>query len=182
MSEVQGYDDMGNIKSLNRDSRATAYGYLNSGRSNRLDKLTGGFVGSTPKSYSYDPNGNATLDRTGTAFAYNHLNLPKTASRAGVSVSHRYDALGIKLQKYSKVGDIETTRDYVGGIEYKKEGTGPLAIDCNSPYDYNTNNGGGSNMLLIVNTKGIDVKVKKVLIIYLTVRMWFGGIRILPLK
>lgn len=69
------------------------------------------------------------MDRTGTAFAYNHLNLPKTASRAGVSVSYRYDALGTKLQKYSKVGDIETTRDYVGGIEYKKEGTGPRAID-----------------------------------------------------
>ncbi|WP_156309506.1 DUF6443 domain-containing protein, partial [Sphingobacterium endophyticum] len=124
MSEVLGYDDMGNILSLNRDGQTTAYGYLNSGRSNRLDRLTGGFIGSTPKAYSYDVNGNATVDRMGTSFTYNHLNLPKTASRAGVSVSYQYDALGTKLQKYSNVGGIQTTRDYVGGIEYKKEGTG----------------------------------------------------------
>ncbi|WP_156309487.1 RHS repeat domain-containing protein [Sphingobacterium endophyticum] len=129
MSEVLVYDDMGNILSLNRDGQTTAYGYLNSGRSNRLDRLTGGFIGSTPKVYSYDVNGNATVDRMGTAFTYNHLNLPKTASRTGVSVSYQYDALGTKLQKYSNVGGIQTTRDYVRGIEYKKEGAGSRAID-----------------------------------------------------
>ncbi|SDL91895.1 RHS repeat-associated core domain-containing protein, partial [Sphingobacterium mizutaii] len=50
-------------------------------------------------------------------------------SRTGVSVSYGYDALGTKLQKYSDVGGIRTTRDYVRGIEYKKEGTGSQAID-----------------------------------------------------
>ncbi|SDL79148.1 RHS repeat-associated core domain-containing protein, partial [Sphingobacterium mizutaii] len=91
--------------------------------------LTGGFIGSTPKVYSYDLNGNATVDRLGTAFSYNHLNLPKTASRTGVSVSYGYDALGTKLQKYSDVGGIRTTRDYIRGIEYKKEETGFQVID-----------------------------------------------------
>lgn len=129
MSEVLEYDDMGNIKSLNRDGQETTYGYLNSGRSNRLDRLTGGFVGSTPKVYSYDLNGNATVDRMGTAFTYNHLNLPKSASRTGVYVSYVYDALGTKLQKYSDVGGIRTTRDYIRGIEYKKEETGFQVID-----------------------------------------------------
>jgi len=129
MSEVLGYDDMGNIKSLNRDGSTTTYSYLNSGRSNRLDKLTGGFIGSTPVSYTYDVNGNATKDRTGTDFTYNHLNLPKTATRSGVSVSYQYDALGTKLQKYSNVGGIQTTRDYVKGIEYKKENGDPQKLD-----------------------------------------------------
>src|SRR5690606_26049391 len=74
-------------------------------------------------------NGNATKDRQETIFTYNHLNLPKTAARAGVSVSYQYDALGTKLQKYSNVGGIKTTRDYVRGIEYKKEGDDPGKID-----------------------------------------------------
>lgn len=65
----------------------------------------------------------------GTAFTYNHLNLPKSASRTGAYVSYMYDALGTKLQKYSDVGGIRTTRDYVMGIKYKKEGTGSLVID-----------------------------------------------------
>lgn len=44
-------------------------------------------------------NGNATKGRTGMTFAYNQLNLPKTATKTGVSVNYLYDGTGNRLQK-----------------------------------------------------------------------------------
>jgi len=127
MSEALSYDDMGNIKTLKRDNGTEiVYDYLvNNVASNRLQKLTGGLTGT----YSYDANGNALTDRTGMAFTYNHLNLPKTATKTGTSVTYLYDAAGSKLRKTAVVGSTTTIRDYVGGIEYSKVGTGAQAIE-----------------------------------------------------
>ena len=75
-------------------------------------------------------NGNVTKDRTGMTFAYNHLNLPQPVTKNGTAVRYDYDALGIRFRKYSKIGTVETERDYIGGIEYKKVGTGAKAIEC----------------------------------------------------
>src|SRR5690606_2155099 len=92
---------------------------------NRLMSLSGALTGT----YTYDANGNATKDRTGMTFSYNHLNLPKTATKSGTSVTYLYDALGTKLRKTATVGSTTTQRDYVGGIEYSKVGTGASSIE-----------------------------------------------------
>jgi len=68
--------------------------------------------------YVYEANGNATIDgRTEVALAYNHLNLPITASRSGLSMAYTYDATGKKLRKLS-MGSSTVTTDYVDGIQY----------------------------------------------------------------
>ncbi|MDR2274883.1 MAG: RHS repeat-associated core domain-containing protein [Sphingobacterium sp.] len=126
LKEVLTYDDMGNIRTLTRDNGAVvAYSYNNTNKSNRLAGLSGGISGS----FAYDLNGNATKDRTGMSFSYNHLDLPKTAEKAGTSVSNLYDAMGNKLRKMSTVGSVSTERNYVDGIEYSMNGTGLGSIE-----------------------------------------------------
>ncbi|WP_437918745.1 DUF6443 domain-containing protein [Sphingobacterium sp. LRF_L2] len=130
MIEALTYDDMGNIKTLARNTgnttttTSTTYTYNNSGKSNRLASLSG-----NTNTYTYDANGNAMKDRLATTFTYNHLNLPKTANRTGTSVAYLYDARGAKLRKTATVGTTVTQRDYIGGIEYSKTGTGSSTID-----------------------------------------------------
>ncbi|TKC04134.1 RHS repeat-associated core domain-containing protein, partial [Pedobacter polaris] len=111
MSEVLGYDVMGNITSLSRDgSTAGSYGYVG----NRLTSISGGPLATG--SYAYDANGNATTDgRTGITLGYNFLDLPATATKSGLSLAYTYDATGQKLRK---VSNITGTTDYVGGIQY----------------------------------------------------------------
>src|SRR5690606_41294059 len=60
---------------------ATGIEYTYTG--NRLTSLGGALTGS----YTYDLNGDATKDRTGMNFAYNHLNLPRTVSKAAAGTS-----------------------------------------------------------------------------------------------
>jgi len=113
MSEVITYDElgMGNIKTLKRDALAvTTYTY----NGNKLTGLTGGLTGA----YTYDGNGNATKDRTGMTISYNYLNLPQSANKTGTSVIYLYDASGNKLQKKTTVGTVNSSRDYIDGIEY----------------------------------------------------------------
>ncbi|WP_437922388.1 RHS repeat-associated core domain-containing protein [Sphingobacterium sp. LRF_L2] len=130
MIEALTYDDMGNIRTLARNTgnttttTSTTYTYNNSGKSNRLASLSG-----NTNTYTYDVNGNATKDRLATTFTYNYLNLPKTASKTGTSVAYLYDATGTKLRKTATVGTTVTQRDYIGGIEYSKTGTGSSTID-----------------------------------------------------
>ena|GEM_PF-1792339 len=119
MREELSYDDMGNIVNLKRDNHTTGTSYTYTG--NRLKSLTGEI--NTTQDYTYDGNGNATRDRTGMNFSYNHLNLPDSAWNGTVNVGYLYDALGTKLRKYSSQGG---NRDYVGGIEYN--GTGSIDI------------------------------------------------------
>ncbi|UIR55478.1 DUF6443 domain-containing protein [Sphingobacterium sp. SRCM116780] len=126
MSEALTYDDMGNIKTLTRDGGTTiTYAYNNTNKSNRLATLTGGLTGT----FTYDLNGNATKDRTGMAFTYNQLNLPKTAAITGRTVAYLYDATGAKLKKTATVAAVTTEQDYVDGIEYSKLGAAASVIE-----------------------------------------------------
>lgn len=115
MREELDYDDMGNINWLKRDGVITNFSYENSGKSNRLLSLTGQIKGN----YTYDLNGNATKDRTGMTFTYNHLNLPQAVAGNGTTLSYMYDAGGVKLRKTSSTLGI---RDYVGSVEYGANG------------------------------------------------------------
>lgn len=136
MSEVLTYDDMGNIFTLQRDGgTTTSYAYTG----NHLTALSGGLSGS----YTYNANGNATQDRTGMTFTYNHLSLPKTATKAGVNVDYLYDAIGSKLRKIATTGSTTTQRDYIGGIEYSKVGSATSEIEMILTEEgYLENNGG----------------------------------------
>ncbi|UIR57796.1 DUF6443 domain-containing protein [Sphingobacterium sp. SRCM116780] len=131
MSEALTYDDMGNIRTLTRNidntttTSTTTYTYNNANKSNRLLSLTGGLTGT----FTYDGNGNATKDRTGMAFIYNQLNLPKSATITGRTVTYLYDAEGNKLKKTAVVGAVTTEQDYVNGIEYSKLGAATSTID-----------------------------------------------------
>ncbi len=149
MYERMEYDERGNIKKLVRngnslsDTTATNYAYENNNLSNRLTSIT---KGSVTSNYTYDVNGNATKDRTGMSFTYNHLNLPKTANKTGTSVSYLYDAMGSKLRKTAVEGSNTTVRDYVGGIEYAggniemiHTGEGYLQRNSNNTYTYHYN-------------------------------------------
>lgn len=141
MSEVLTYDDMGNIKTLKRDNgTVTTYNYtVNSVASNRLQSLTGGMTGT----YTYDANGNATKDRTGMTFRYNHLNLPDSVWNGTVKIGYLYDANGAKLRKYK---NNAVDRDYVGGFEYAAgniemihTGEGYIQRGSNNLYTYHYN-------------------------------------------
>ncbi|WP_437922105.1 DUF6443 domain-containing protein [Sphingobacterium sp. LRF_L2] len=138
MREVMQYDDRGNITGLTRDGSAFAYTYMEGNRSNRLLSVTGGV-----NSYTYDANGNATLDRKGMNIRYNQLNLPDSVWHGTVRVGYLYDATGVKLRKYSNQGG---NRDYVGGIEYAGSnielihtGEGVAYRNSNGTYTYRYN-------------------------------------------
>ncbi|GEM_PF-491255 len=109
MSEVLSYDEMGNIKTLNRDNTdANVYSYIGS-IGNQLQSV----ANVTSTNYVYDANGNATTDgKNGKIISYNYLNLPQTVSGG---LTYTYDATGVKLRKNNN-GQI---RDYVKGIEYQ---------------------------------------------------------------
>jgi hypothetical protein len=74
--------------------------------------------------YAYDNSGNLTTDQHKKAtFAYNHLNLPRTATFTTTSpnpkIEWTYDAAGMKLTKQLFSGATVTgTKYYVNGIEY----------------------------------------------------------------
>jgi len=116
MSEVLEYDLMGNITSLDRDNAGPkAYSY----DGNRLQSVDGLW-----KTYLYDANGNAVRDgRNGVELSYNHLNLPRSATKeaagrdAPLDLAYTYDAMGTKLRKVATQVSTTTT-DYVGGIQY----------------------------------------------------------------
>ncbi len=92
VGEAVTYDLMGNIKTLSRDG-GNANLYVYSG--NRLS-----YVEYLTLGYYYDDNGNATTDgRTGVTTAYNFLNLPVSATKAGLSLAYTYTAEGVKLRR-----------------------------------------------------------------------------------
>ena len=107
MSEVISYDEMGNIKTLNRDNTGANPYHYSGNRLGSVDNVTG--------AYGYDVNGNANIDgRNGMTLTYNYLNLPITANKAGASLAYTYSAAGEKLTKNYN-GNL---KQYVGGIEY----------------------------------------------------------------
>ncbi|RZK48010.1 MAG: RHS repeat-associated core domain-containing protein [Pedobacter sp.] len=78
-------------------------------------------VSSLTASYAYDANGNATTDgRSGMSHTYNYLNQPITATKTGISMAYRYDAMGNKLRRTvtTTSPSATTTTDYISGIQY----------------------------------------------------------------
>ena len=141
MSEALTYDVMGNIKSLNRDGAGgKTYNYDFGNRLKNVSSLT-------LRDYEYDANGNAVKDGlTKIDFTYNYLNLPSTAKSAtgtAVNLAYTYDAAGNKLARNSG----GTVRNYIGGIEYKPDGTTidiihteeGIARNSNGSYSYEYN-------------------------------------------
>jgi RHS repeat-associated protein len=121
LDEAVTYDVVGNIQSLTRggsSSAALAYTYENGGQSNRLATVKNG--SSDYRSYTYDPNGNATSDgaiTNGKDITYNMLNLPQTVTNhatGAVVATYTYDAKGDKQRNTGSDG----TWDYIDGIVY----------------------------------------------------------------
>ncbi|MBS1506688.1 MAG: hypothetical protein JSS79_08585, partial [Bacteroidetes bacterium] len=132
------YDLNGNIKALARTDASGAsmdaltYDYTSNG--NQLRSVTdagdinsGFFDGNiTGDDYSYDANGNMTVDKNKniTAIAYNHLNLPnKVTKGTGESIVYTYDAGGRKLTQkvYSVYNVLTKTTDYLGEYIYQND-------------------------------------------------------------
>ncbi len=126
------YDVMGNITALNRYRSGTlidqlSYNYINTGgyNTNQLQTITdlsgnnaGIKASTTGLAYSYDSNGNVTVDpsrNTGTvSIGYNMLNLPQTITGAK-TITYTYDAAGDKLRR---VSPATGNTDYIIGIQY----------------------------------------------------------------
>lgn len=129
------YDKNGNISNLTRkgaiNDTSTSFGnmdvlsyaYINGG--NRLQRVndtgsgTYGFVNGAglTSEYTYDGNGNMKTDSNKgvTGIDYNHLNLPKSVTLGGGTISYIYDATGVKQRKLAGT----TTTDYAGNYMYK---------------------------------------------------------------
>ncbi|WP_346068065.1 DUF6443 domain-containing protein [Sphingobacterium siyangense] len=127
MSENIGYDIMGNIVRLARDTDpAMKYSYLG----NRLTEIKRESDNVSLGTFTYNENGSATKDRLGMTVRYNHLNLPDSVYNATTKVGYLYDATGKKLRKYSTVGSSYSERDYIKGLEYLKiNSSGTKGID-----------------------------------------------------
>jgi RHS repeat-associated protein len=110
------YDLNGNIKRLIRTnssgSNSADYTYSYS-YGNRLTNINSG------TSYTYDPNGNTTLDGLrGVAITYNILNLPYTISKASDKIIYIYSAAGEKLAKKLANNQYQY---YAGSMVYKND-------------------------------------------------------------
>ncbi|MBT1699239.1 hypothetical protein KK083_20245 [Fulvivirgaceae bacterium PWU4] len=130
------YDHNGNIKGLNRTTTEGApmdrLTYAYSGNqllkvSDASDKTKGFVDGPSPDNdYTYDANGNMTLDRNKdiTAITYNHLNLPdKVTKSTGDYVKYTYDATGRKLSQgvYNASNVLKKKSDYAGEFFYEND-------------------------------------------------------------
>lgn len=143
------YDLNGNIQALQRygeggvqiDNLAYDYG-AGTLRSNKLlsvtdnttnpdDKRKGFFDGaaSTTPDYTYDRNGNMTLDNNkgfSSDVVYNFLNLPEEVSRGGavgqeLKVTNLYDASGKLHARVSRYNQLWKSTEYVGGWVYEND-------------------------------------------------------------
>ena len=142
------YDANGNILSMNQKGfKINGSGlidqltYTYQANSNKLSKVNDAVNDPTSKlgdfhytgtkqatDYSYDGNGNLTLDnnKTISAITYNYLNLPNqvTVSAKG-SITYTYDAGGNKLLKTTvdntTTPSKTTTTLYLGGIIYQND-------------------------------------------------------------
>jgi RHS repeat-associated protein len=148
-----GYDVMGNITALTRQSNTYTYNYSG----NQLSSVTG-----LTNTYAYDANGNATTDgRTGKTIAYNLLNLPQTESQGGNAITYTYDAGGGKLRKTNGT----TTTDYIDGIQYDNGTISFLqteegrAVNSSGSYSYQYNLADHlNNTRLTFNSSGTTIQ------------------------
>lgn len=115
------YDSGNKLKAVN-DIGNTSYGFKDA------STLT--------TQYTYDVNGNMLIDSNKgiTAIVYNHLNLPKSVSIGGGTITYIYDATGVKQRKVAGT----TTTDYAGNYMYKNN----VLQFFNHPEGYVDNNAG----------------------------------------
>jgi len=142
------YDYNGNIQSMSQKGvklnssvliDSLLYGY--NGNSNQLNYVTdkqndttahlGDFTeknSNTSQDYTYDGNGNMTIDNNKgiTAISYNFLNLPQLITIAGKgTIAYNYDAAGIKWQKITTDNTVSpakiTTTSYLGNFLYQND-------------------------------------------------------------
>jgi len=82
-------------------------------------------VTKTTSDYSYDANGNLTIDNNKkiSSITYNYLNLPNVITFSGKgTITYTYDALGNKLKKeVNETGQSPKTTLYIGGAVYENE-------------------------------------------------------------
>ncbi|MGN8067809.1 DUF6443 domain-containing protein [Mucilaginibacter sp. 22184] len=123
------YDLLGNISNLSRVYNNTlidslTYNYLvGANATNQVQSITDKSIDAGTKgyksgtfTYSYDGNGNMTIDNSkGISVGYNLLNLPQDIGLGSVPLStYAYDATGEKLSRLA--GTAKT--DYIAGIQY----------------------------------------------------------------
>jgi RHS repeat-associated protein len=137
-NENLSYDKNGNIMNLSRNGdRDEQYlpiqidnlGYTYATNSNKLMSVvdnsnnTSGFKDgiTTGDDYSYDANGNMTVDKNKniTGIVYNHLNLPTKIIFPTGNIVYFYTASGQKVQKVVTENATVTTTDYLGGYQYQ---------------------------------------------------------------
>ncbi|WP_293917926.1 MULTISPECIES: DUF6443 domain-containing protein [unclassified Sphingobacterium] len=135
MKERMEYDNMGNILKLTRNDSPIHYSYTG----NKLNLVSGLVTGG----YSYDANGNVTMDRNNMQYTYNYLNLPLQVMQGTKTVTYQYNAMGGKLRRSSGESG---QRDYIVGIEYQNgvihlihtgEGVAMRKTDGTYSYRYN---------------------------------------------
>ncbi|WP_159453593.1 DUF6443 domain-containing protein [Ohtaekwangia koreensis] len=128
------YDLNGNIKTLTRYNEKNAMDILSytytsgANSSNQLlkvvdigDKYKGFIDGTnTDNDYTYDANGNMTVDKNKgvIAIAYNVLNLPTTVTRGVNTANYIYDATGRKLAEVTYFLNSTKQTDYAGEFQY----------------------------------------------------------------
>ncbi|HMH20213.1 MAG TPA: DUF6443 domain-containing protein [Puia sp.] len=142
------YDYNGNIQSMSQKGvklnasvlvDSLLYGY--NSNSNQLNYVTdkqndttahlGDFTeknNNTSQDYTYDGNGNMTIDNNKgiTAISYNFLNLPQQITIAGKgTIAYNYDAEGTKWQKITTDNTVTpakiTTTSYLGSFIYQND-------------------------------------------------------------
>ncbi len=149
------YDKNGNILGLQRNGDYDAQSgfieidnlnyYYKTDSPNQLAKVddvsspnnsTLGFKNgsNTDDDYSYDANGNMTIDKNKgiASIKYNHLNLPTeiifTTTPTVKKITYLYSATGEKLQKTVTNDTSTTITDYLGGFQYIKVGTAAVVL------------------------------------------------------
>ncbi|MEO8820892.1 MAG: DUF6443 domain-containing protein [Ginsengibacter sp.] len=155
---VSAYDDNGNIIAmtqnglkLNTSPIIDQLTYSYQTNTNKLSKVTDAIVGSdngalgdfkdgsngATDDYSYDANGNLTLDNNKkiSSITYNYLNLPSVITVTGKgTITYVYGAAGNKLQKIIQENNasvpynganypsnITTTTSYIDGLVYESK-------------------------------------------------------------
>jgi len=118
-----GYDEMGNIDSLQRKDKSgnilNKLKYTYQAQGNQLDTIHDTGSQNITGTFSYDGNGNMTSDsRKSITITYNYLDLPDTIKQGTNRLVITYDASGNKLYKqlYS-AGSITSQRHYIEDAE-----------------------------------------------------------------
>jgi RHS repeat-associated protein len=137
--EILNYDKNGNILTLQRNGGLESTNpaiqidnltyFYDPIEKNKLLKVVDGSLSTsgfkdgtnTGDDYTYDANGNMTVDKNKniTSITYNHLNLPtKVIFGTTGNIVYTYDAVGTKIKKVVTQGATVTTTEYLNGYQY----------------------------------------------------------------